>query len=401
MADRGRLASVADPIEVIIIGGGAVGLSAALELAQRDAVKVTLLEARNVGSGSSSRAVGAIETQYLDRDDIEMRVESKRRFEWLAAEHSVPFRRIGCLRLGHSPADLVAFEKSVAIQREMGVDDATVLTPAEIKRRFPDLAVDDLSGGLYGPSDAVTDGFLYCGALAELATAAGAEIVQRCEVTTHERDASGRHIITAAGMRFEADFVVNAAGGWAGSIGGLLGVAAPILPQRHQVLGVHLARPLAYVMPEVMDYSPGASGSAREEGIYFRPETPSQLVVGVHSESIVAALADPDDYSEGVDVRFTEKIIAMLPARLPCSLEAGIGSGWAGIYPVSPDGQPQVGPCPEDETVISACGVGGFGLQVSPTVGRMVAEWIGDGTVRCVSEFHRYLPGREAIAAGT
>ena len=81
--------------------------------------------------------------------------------------------------------------------------------------------------------------------------------------------------------------------------------------------------------------------------------------------------------------------------------DARLGKGWAGLYPVSPDGRPHLGPCPEDRSVIAACGVGGFGIQVSPIAGRLAAEWIVFDEPRSMSEAMEFLPGRPELQDGT
>ena len=135
---------------------------------------------------------------------------------------------------------------------------------------------------------------------------------------------------------------------------------------------MHLPRKLAYMMPEVMDYAPAEGRS----GLYFRHETFDMFLGGLHSEEAVHPVVDPDEWFEGVEQSYLEQLAELLPHRLPSLADIRLGRGWAGLYPVSPDGRPQVGPCPEDATVIAACGVGGYGIQVSPIVGRLAAEWI-------------------------
>jgi glycine/D-amino acid oxidase-like deaminating enzyme len=58
-----------------------------------------------------------------------------------------------------------------------------------------------------------------------------------------------------------------------------------------------------------------------------------------------------------------------------------------------------VGPSPEDETIFAALGVGGFGIQVAPAIGRLVAEWIVDGAPSCIADHELLLPGRSALRA--
>ena len=160
-------------ISVGIVGAGAVGLSAARALTELGVDDVVVLERSHVAGGSSGRSVGVVETQYVDPFDIALRVPSKRVFEELERRHGLRFTRNGYLRIGHTEEDIRRFERSVAVQRELGIEDAVVLDPAEISKRFPDVRSDDISAGLHGPSDGFVDGHLYCELLSELAAGEG------------------------------------------------------------------------------------------------------------------------------------------------------------------------------------------------------------------------------------
>jgi len=389
---------VSSEISVGIVGAGAVGLSVARALTELGVGDVVVIERGHVAGGSSGRSVGVVETQYVDPFDIALRVPAKRAFDELVRDHGLGFTRNGYLRIGHTEADAVRFERSVEVQRELGVTDAMVLDAAGIAARFPDVRSDDISAGLYGPSDGFVDGHLYCGLLAELAQAGGARVMQHTRLTGHERLADGRHRLATSGRAADAqivcEHVVNAAGAWAQEVGALLGVDTPIVPQRHEAVSIHLPRTLDYMMPEVMDYAP-AEGRA---GLYFRHETFDMFLGGLHSEEAVHPQVDPDEWFDGVELSYVEELSELLPQRLPSLAEARVGKGWAGLYPVSPDGQPLLGPCPEDPSVIAACGVGGYGIQVSPIVGRVAAEWIVCGEPRSLPEAGRLLPGRQSLS---
>jgi sarcosine oxidase, subunit beta len=156
-----------------------------------------------------------------------------------------------------------------------------------------------------------------------------------------------------------------------------------------------LPQPLDYVMPSVIDYVPGGGG----EGLYFRHDSESQLLAGLHSEEAVRADADPYDWFAGVDAEFVEEIAQILAERLPGLTDAALGRGWAGLYPVSPDGLPQAGPCAEDDSIFLACGVGGYGIQVSPVMGRLLADWITEGPPVWLSGHEALQPQRPRSAA--
>ena len=377
-----------------VIGGGAIGLAAALHLAELGASEVTVVEKAHVASGSSGLSVGIIETQYLEPLDIELRVRSMGFFAALERDHHLEIRRNGYLRLAHDPPQLSAFAESVRVQRELGVPDARVLDPRGIRQLVPDLRCEDVAGGLFGPSDGYIDGHLYCQLLADLAKAGNVSVRTQVALLREEAGASHSHRLVTTGGDIECDFIINAAGAWAGEVGLLLGTPVRLLPQRHQVALAHLPRPLAYVMPSVMDYIPHSGGY----GLYFRHDTESRLLVGLHTEEPLHDNVDPNNYVRSTDYAFLEAVAEKFAFRVPHLADVRLGPGWAGLYPMSPDGLAQVGPNPGRETVISACGAGGSGLQTSPAIGQLAAEWIVFGEPRSIPAASRLTPRRDSLA---
>lgn len=370
---------MADQSQVVVIGAGALGLCTAHELLERGQTDVTVLDARHVAGASSGLSVGIIETQYLDPLAIEVRVWSMRAFTALERSRGLRIVRNGYLRAAHSDADLAAFERSVEVQRELGVTDAAVLDRAGLDRLVPDMRTDDLAGGLFGASDGYLDGHLYCTLLADWITERGGRVLARTAVEGHERDGAGRHRLHTSTGVLECDHVVNAAGGWAGEVGELLGAPVALLPERHQALHVRLPHELDYLMPSVMDYIPDSN----RVGLYFRDEGPGRLIAGLHTEEAVHPVA-PGDEGRSAALEFTEQVAERFADRLPGLAEAQLGDVWAGIYPMSPDGRPVVGPEPSCDTIVTVAGAGGSGLQSSPALGALAADWIVYGEPRVI-----------------
>jgi sarcosine oxidase subunit beta len=365
--------------EVAVIGAGALGLCTAFQLTELGAGTVTVLDRGPVAGASSGLSVGIIETQYLDPLAIEIRARSMELFRRLEQEHGLEITRNGYLRLAHTDADLAAFEDSVRTQRELGVVDATVLDRDGLRRTVPDLECADLAGGLFWPSDGYVDGHSYCTLLADVLRERGARVLTSAPVR-EVRAANGRHVLVTPADTIECDVVVNAAGAWAGQVGRLLEAPAEVLPQRHQALVAHLPRALVYVMPSVMDYIP-ASG---EIGLYFRHESPTTLIAGLHTEDRLHDVVDPDDYTRSGEQEFMEEVARRLAHRLPSLAGARLGGLWAGLYPLGPEGAPVVGPYPDRPTVVAVVGAGGSGLQSSPALGLIAAEWIVHGEPRTI-----------------
>jgi sarcosine oxidase subunit beta len=167
-----------------------------------------------------------------------------------------------------------------------------------------------------------------------------------------------------------------------------LGCDLGLVPQRHQACVVHLPRELSYTMPSVMDYTPGSGA----RGLYFRHEGPGRLIAGLHGEEASDSVADPDLYARQADQEFLEALARKLSGRLPGLADAALAGGWAGLYPVSVTGRPLVGPLSSDAAVIVAGGAGGSGIQLSPVLGELAADWVLHGEPRAVAGARQLAP---------
>jgi sarcosine oxidase, subunit beta len=383
---------------VAVVGGGALGLCTAFELTELGVTDVTVLERGQVAGASSGLSVGVIEAQYLDPASIEVRAWSMEAFARLERDHGLAITRNGYCRVGHSPADLEAFERAVDLQHELGVADAVVLDRDGLLRLVPDLETSDLAGGMFGPSSGYIDGHEFCGLLADVVRDRGAAVRTETALrAAEERPGRGWRLDTSRGA-LEADVVVNAAGAWAPRVASLLGTAAHVLPQRHQALVAYLPRPLDYLMPMIMDYVPGTG----QDGLYFRHESAESMIAGLHTEDVLHDIVDPDDYGRGDEHAFMDEVARRLVHRLPGLAASRLGNVWAGLYPISPDGQPAVGPYRERPGVVAALGAGGSGLQSAPGIGRIAAEWIARDEPSSIGAAASLLPDRPSLqeAAG-
>lgn len=382
---------------VVVIGGGAFGASCFYHLCARGVRDVVLLEQATLGSGSTGRSAAVVETQYLAADQVALCAWSMRVFRWLEQDHGLPFVHHGYLRLGHSDDVVEQFHASVRMQRTHGLTGPRVLEPGDVARILPELRVDDLAGALWGPADGYVDAVRYCELLTGLGRAAGGRVLQGARATGL-RVRSGRvAAVEVDGEALECEAVVNASGAWARRIGDAVGVALPVDGYRRQLVQFEPPRPLAAPVPMVIDYVPGVEA----EGLYFRDDTPARLVAGLHWEvhGDWERPDDPDAFRQAVDWDYAARVAEALAARYRGAGEFRVTGGWAGLYPLTPDSRPIVGPTPGVAGLFQALGGGGVGVQISPAIGAMVADLIATGATAVVPDWASYRLERFAPQA--
>lgn len=376
---------------VAVIGGGVAGLSTALAAAELGC-EVTVLERDRVASGSSSRSAGIFNISSTEPVQVEVRVRTRERLERFERENGLRLERIGYVRLARSDSHIEMFEAVIALQRELGVEPAEIVDTARLRELVPHLRTDDLLGAIYNRRDGCMDGQQLCGVLAERGEAAGARILERTRVTGHEAGA-GRHRLLTDDGPVEADVVVNAAGAWAMEVGELLGHPLPLVNQLNEVIKVKLPPPVDYTVPMIQEYIPG-----EEQAGYFRQDGPGAMIAGRHTYSALDEddSADPESFGDSVEWETLEAVERHVGSRLEVE-GLSFEPGWAGLYPISADGEYVVGPYGADPTVVACGGFSGQGLIAAVTVGPLAAEWIVFGEPRSLPAATAWLPDRPGL----
>ena len=369
-------------IHVAVIGGGAAGMSTALSLVEQGA-QVTVIETNALGSGSSGRSVGVVGTQMTDPFQVMLRRHSVSRFrDW--ETRGLRFNHIGYLRLARTEAQMAALENSQRMQTEAGFR-ARLYKRDELRELVPHMSTEGLAGGIFGPDDGFLDPYELCTFLGAQVRGLGGAVRQFCKVTDVARVPGGYRLETTSGP-IECDVVVNAAGAWAPQIAAMFGQTLHIHAERHEALSVLLDEPLGYTMPMVMDLIDGVG-----TGLNFRHEKPTELISEIHKVED-APSENPDAYNDQCMDGAREFLAELLLERLPDLPGARLGRGWAGLYPVTADHRPFVGPIdPAEPTLITAGGGGGYGIQLAPVMGIVAADWALHGRVVTA-------PGAEALA---
>ncbi|RUV43438.1 FAD-binding oxidoreductase, partial [Mesorhizobium sp. M7A.F.Ca.MR.228.00.0.0] len=357
---------------VVVIGAGTLGMCSAHALAEQGA-RVTVIDAQSIASGSSGRSVGVVGTQLTDPFEIQLRMQSVQRVRRWQERLGLGFSPIGYLRLARTSEQMELFARSVEIQRDAGFR-SRVYQANELQQLVPHLSSDGLEGGIFGPDDGFLDPHEMCTLLAQQVKKLGSEVFQFRKLLGAARTSGGYRLDTSKGP-IGCDFVVNAAGAWAPRVAEMLGQTLHIHPERHEALTIHLDAPLPYTMPMVMDLVNGQG-----TGLNFRHEKASELIAEIHKVSSPSP-EDPDNYNEQCEEGSKVMLAEMLIERLPDLPGARLGRGWAGLYPVTADHRPYVGPVDQSEPgLITAAGAGGYGIQLAPVIGLIVADWVLKGS---------------------
>ena len=354
--------------DVVIIGGGIVGLSIAYYLALRRAGKIVLFEKGQLGEGSTSRCVGGIRTQFSTEINIRFSLESLKTFEQFGEEFGIDpeFKRIGYLFLATTEWEIGAFRENIKLQRKFNIP-VEFLSPDEIRSRWPYLRTDDILGGTFcswdgyaGPSE-VLSGFV------NGAKRAGVKICEGMEIMGISLARGRIHSVKTKGEEILTPVVVNAGGPHAASIGEMADIKIPVKPLRRQIFITAPFHVTHGPIPLTIDF---------HRGWYFRKEGNGLLLSGP---------LDPEpSFSLNVDYEAMAETSENAMYRVPALEKARIARGWAGLYEISPDHHAILGKVPEVEGLILANGLSGHGFQHSPAVGKVISELITDGEARTI-----------------
>ncbi|MGQ4808346.1 4-methylaminobutanoate oxidase (formaldehyde-forming) [Candidatus Entotheonellaceae bacterium PAL068K] len=354
--------------DVVIIGGGAVGLSTAYHLAKLGAENVVLLEKDTLGEGSTGRCAGGARLDFSTSINIEFSLLAFSKLERFADECGIDpqFRRVGYLMLATSDLALTQLEQNRALYEQYDIP-VEYLDPDAVRRRWPYVNTEDVCGATYCPRDGYLGPHEVVQGYAASARRLGVRILQDTPVT-EVLVGNGR----VQGVRtprgdIATRTVLNAAGPYAAVVGRMAGLEIPVKPLRRQVFVSAPVPELPEEIPQIMDLAYGTT---------YRREGEGFMLYGPQDQ----------EPSFNTTVEWESKVWASERAahRLPAMANARVVRGWAGLYEVSPDNHAIIGPLPEVDGFVLANGFSGHGFMHSPATGQVVAEYIVHGAAQAI-----------------
>jgi sarcosine oxidase, subunit beta len=346
--------------EVVVVGGGVIGTSAAFHLAEAG-VDTLLVERAELASGSTSKAAGGVRAQFSDPLNIAVGLRSLEAFERFVERPGaeIDLHRVGYLFLLDRDEDVAAFERSVALQNELGVPSRFV-SLEEAAALSPLAGLDGVVAATFSPLDghaapeAVTLGY------AAGARAHGATVATGCELTGVDIDGNTiRGVRTAAGD-VATGTVVCCAGAWSRAVGAMVGVDIPVEPVWRELTYTAPVAGLPPAMPLTIDFS---------TGFYFHREGPG-LLFGMGDRD------QPAGFDEPTDPDWLLKVLEVAERRCPRLPDLGLAGGWKGYYEVSPDHNALVGEVASVSRFLYATGFSGHGFLQGPAMGEILRDLV-------------------------
>ena len=326
----------AQSYEVVIVGGGIVGLAAAWRARQRG-LRTAVLERGHAGAGASGVAAGMLapvtEADFGEQAALALNLGAHERWHAFAVElsecsgHALGYRRSGALVVAADRDDAGELRRLAALQSELGLA-ARWLSGRECRRLEPGLS-PRVPGGIEAPEEAHVDPAAVVAALGAAFVAEGGELLEDSACERVLLDASGTRIqglALSGGRRIAAERVVVAAGAWSGALAGLPSEAAlPVRPVKGQIL----------TLRSPAERAPLSERLIRTPRCYVLTRADGRVVVGATVEE------------RGFDTRVTaEGVFRLLEAArevLPDIDELELAAARAGLRPGTPDNAPAIG----------------------------------------------------------
>ena len=353
---------MSESYDVVIIGGGIIGVAIAYHLAKKNYGKIAVVEKdQYLGNGSTAKCAGGIRAQFSSEINVRMSMLSERKFETFAEEMDaeVQFDQVGYLFVLTTEDQVASFRKQFAMWERLGHTTAW-LSPQEIKSLVPPLRVDDLLAGTFSRKDGIGDPHQFTQGYVNAGRKLGVKFLLESEAIGIT--AVGDKITSVKTRKGEllTDTVVNAAGPYSHTIAKFLGIDLPVKPVKRQIV---TTAPLDFItesFPMVVDIG---------SGLYTHKESGGLLMGWADKET-------PEGFDESVHPEYTDAILMKGLDRIPQLETAEIKAAWGGLYEVTPDHHAVIGSSGVIPRFFHATGFSGHGYMHAPATGIVMSELI-------------------------
>ncbi len=367
--------SLPDRCEVVVVGGGVIGVSVAYHLAEAGIQDVVLLERKELTSGTTWHAAGLVGQLRTSINMTQLARYTSQLYRGLEEEtgQATGYRQCGSISIAATAERFEELKRSASMAKVFGLE-VNVLSVAEIGEKYPLIQTDDLFGGIHIPSDGYANAVDITQALAKGAKSRGARIFTDTKVESILRDGDEVTGVRTAEGEIRSKYVVICGGMWSRDLAASVGVNLPLHACEHYYVLFEGVEGLTPELPVLRDY---------DACTYYKYDA-GKLLVGAFEPSAkpwgMEGISEDFCFDEiAGDFDHFEPVLHDAMKRLPALERAGIQKFFCGPESFTPDVRYHLGEAPELKNCFVAAGLNSIGLQSAGGVGKVTAEWIRDG----------------------
>ena len=362
---------------VVIVGAGIGGLGFARELTARGVKDIVVLERDYPGAGATGRNVARIRRMQLTEELCRVAIACQDKYERMGGElrSNVLFYRLGYAWILYDPGEVARMRDVVAMHARLGIRSA-LLSPQDTLHHLPVFEGGEPVAGSVLSDDAIVHHDAVVWAHLDHLARRGVTIHPRTRVTGIEQsDGRVTSVVTDQG-RIETPVVLNAAGGWSGELNAMAGVRMPNRPHRREVL---VTAPLQRSIEAAVTFYRPSEG-------WFNQTLRGEIVMGAVDPDEPAAVNQRSSWS------FLQRTAALMTRKAPALRDVTVIRQWAGMYDITPDHLPIVGPTAQLDGWWQALGWSGRGMLLAPYLTELLAEHLVTGEAPAM--LRQFLPDR-------
>ncbi|MEW9123158.1 MAG: FAD-dependent oxidoreductase [Thermotaleaceae bacterium] len=365
--------------DAVVIGGGIIGLSSAYYLTQAGK-RVLLIEKNEIGSGASGACDDMILLQSKKPGiSLELAFESLEMYRTLSSELGVnlEFESHGGMILIETEQQLKVMEEFVEQQKKWGLE-VEIIDKKMLRKKQP-YVKESVIASTYSRKDAQVNPLKVMRGFMGKGRNLGLETRKKTTITGIEQKKDYWKIILEDGSQLETEYIVNAAGAWAGEIGRLVDIDIPIVPKRGQIavteqipqVGDTNVWSAAYIAAKL---KPGmiddVSMDYKKLGIGFA------FTQSSNGNYLIGSTREEAGYDKGTTLKAINLMVKQASEYFPILKNVHIIRCFAGLRPAAIDGKAIIGEVQEKKGFYIAAGHEGDGIALAPVTGKMIAQMI-------------------------
>jgi sarcosine oxidase subunit beta len=345
--------------EVVIMGAGIAGLAFARELVARGVRDIVIVERGYPGSGATGRNVARIRAMQLTEELTHVARASQAKYDRMGQElgFNVLFYRLGYAWVLYEPDEVARMRDIVEMHHRNGVR-STLLSPDETLVHLPILQDGEPVAGAVLNDDAIVHHDAVVWAHLEHLAGTSVRIFPNTTVRAIVRGKQGVEAVETDRGTIETAVALNAAGGWSSELNTMAGVMAPNRPHRREVL---VTAPLRRSIEAAVTFYRPSEG-------WFNQTLRGEIVMGVVDP------LEPPGIVQSSSWGFLQRTAAMMVRKAPALADVSVIRQWGGMYDITPDHLPLVGPTGQLGGWWQANGWSGRGMLLGPYLAELLAE---------------------------